>query len=89
MELYEIELSNKAEKNLKKLQKDIQKKVIKKIDGLATNPHPSGSKKLSTNEENIYRIREGDYRILYTIKNQKLLILILVIGHRREIYRDL
>ncbi len=53
---------------------------------LKNNPFPSGCEKLSGNDY-LFRIRSGDYRILYHVENKKLLILIVKIGHRREIYR--
>ena len=57
----------------------------KKIDTLASNPIPEDSKKLK-GKRDLYRIRVGDYRIVYTIENRKLVVLIIKIGHRREIY---
>ena len=54
---------------------------------LETNPRPPGVKKLQ-GEEGIWRLRVGDYRVLYTIQHQELVILVLKIGHRREVYRD-
>jgi len=83
---YEIELAPKAEKQFKKLAKDIQKRVSKRIDKLGKNPRPKGVTKLS-GEDDIYRVREGDYRIIYAIQDHLLLVLIVKIGHRRDIYR--
>jgi mRNA interferase RelE/StbE len=83
---YEIEFSSKAEKQFKKLETSVQSRLARKIDNLSTEPKPAGYTKLS-GEQDIYRIRAGDFRVVYTIKKTKLVVLILKIGHRREIYR--
>ena len=83
---YTVELSKTAEKQFKKLDKELQKRIAKKIDMLAKTPRLTGMKKLSS-EDDVYRIREGDYRIVYAIQDSKLLVLVVKIGHRREVYR--
>lgn len=83
---YHIEFLAAAKKNLKKLEAPIQKRLIKDIEKLSINPRPSGTKKLS-GEDNTYRIRVGDYRILYHIQDHILYILILKIGHRKDVYQ--
>ena len=83
---YKIELSRSAQKQISELPHNEIKKIAKRIDKLASNPLPPGHEKLKGQEE-IYRIRQGDYRILYSIFEARLLILILKIGHRREVYR--
>lgn len=83
---YEIEFTNKAEKLFKKLAKAVQRRLARKIDSLVENPRGSNVKKLS-GEENVYRLRDGDYRIVYAIYDAKLLVVIVKIGHRREVYR--
>jgi mRNA interferase RelE/StbE len=60
--------------------------VSEKISALAENPRPVGIEKLSGSEEDFYRIRIGDYRVLYTIQDKVLLILIIKVRHRREVY---
>jgi mRNA interferase RelE/StbE len=57
-----------------------------RIDGLANNPRPRDSEKLQ-GAEDLYRIRSGDYRIIYQIAEARLLVLVVRIGHRREVYR--
>jgi len=84
--VYEVEFTSKSEKQFKKLNKSIQKRLARKIDALSKNPCPNGAKKLS-GEEDIYRIRVGDYRIVYGIFDTELLVLVVKIGHRRDIYR--
>jgi mRNA interferase RelE/StbE len=82
---YEIKLTTRAEKQFLKLSVSIQKRIAEKIDALAINPYPQGSKKLSGLDA--YRIRIGDYRVIYQIHDDILLITIIKIGHRREVYR--
>jgi len=74
-----------AEKELDKLPKTNHKHICNKILSLEQNPRPHGIKKLRHKEE--YRLRIGDYRILYTIDDLKKIITIIAVGHRREIYR--
>lgn len=84
---YEIELSNKAAKQLKKLSADIRDRINEKILELADNPRPSGVVKLE-NTGNKYRIRVGNYRILYEIQDDILIVKVVRVGHRRDVYRD-
>lgn len=81
-----VEFSRAAEKQLENIPSSDQKKIVKKAEKLADNPFPSGHEKLK-GEDHLYRIRQGDYRILYSVFEKKLLILIVKIGHRREVYR--
>ena len=81
--MFSIEFSNKAEKQLKKLSYEIQKRIALKIDQLAINPRPVGATKLYNGS---YRIRVGDYRIIYLIEDEKLIITIIKIAHRKDIY---
>jgi mRNA interferase RelE/StbE len=62
------------------------KKAYTKIDALAKNPRPSGMKKLE-GEDNLYRIGVGDYHIIYQIEDDKLIVLVVKIGDRKEIYK--
>lgn len=83
---YKIIISSTAEKALKKIPKKEVLKIVEAIQILAINPYPDGCRKLS-GEEDTYRIRQGNYRIIYGVDGDKLLILIFKIGHRKEIYR--
>ena len=85
---YEVEISESAEKSLGKIQKKNRLQIIEKIDSLEQEPTPSGSIKLKGYKDVLYRIRSGDYRIVYSIKQKMLIVLIVEIGHRREIYRQ-
>jgi mRNA interferase RelE/StbE len=84
MEKYKIEMKKSAVKELNSLPpKDILK-IITKIKSLAVNPKPSGCIKLTNRED--YRIRSGNYRIIYSINNDILVIEVIKIGHRKEIF---
>ena len=83
---YKIEISSTAEKALKKIAKKDLIKIVEAIQVLSINPYPEGCRKLA-GEEGSYRIRQGDYRIIYEVEGKKLLILVLKIGHRKDIYK--
>jgi mRNA interferase RelE/StbE len=83
---YQVDLSKRAKRQLSKLDSDTQASIGAAIDALAVDPRPAGVKKLK-GEETVYRIRVRDYRILYEIQDDELLILVIKIGHRREVYR--
>lgn len=83
---YSILLAPAAERQLKALTEPAQKRIVKRLRILKDNPRPQGVKKL-TGEEDLYRIREGDYRIVYTIQDKKLIVLVVKIGDRKEVYR--
>jgi mRNA interferase RelE/StbE len=82
---YHINFKPAAFRQIQRLSKSVQKRISKKIETLAVNPLPDGAKKLA-GEEGFYRVWVGDYRIIYTIDGGEMIILILTIGHRREIY---
>lgn len=86
LSLYEIRFKPAVKKELAKLEKDVQVRIAKKICGLAENPRPDGVKKLSS-KDSVYRVRVGRYRILYQILDEELVILVVQIGDRREVYR--
>ncbi len=87
---YEVEFTNAAAKALRKLSKSIQPKLLRgirdTIDALALDPRPPGVEKLESTE-NLWRVRAGDYRIVYTIEDDVLTVLVVMIRHRREVYR--
>ena len=83
---YQIEISSAAQRQVKKLPRDIQADIILAIEALASDPRPDGVKKLK-GEEKAYRIRVKDYRILYDIQDDLLLVIVVAVGHRREVYR--
>jgi mRNA interferase RelE/StbE len=83
---YSIELLKTAHKQLAKIPRKDRLKIADRIDELAEDPRPIGHKKLAASKD-FYRIRAGDYRIIYQIRDDILLVLIVEIGHRREVYR--
>ena len=83
---YSIELRPAARRSLKKLEETVRQRVADAISELALEPRPDGVKKLQ-GAEDIYRIRVGSYRILYQIIDRELIILVVDVGHRGEIYR--
>jgi mRNA interferase RelE/StbE len=76
-----------AEKELAALSSTLQTRIIKVIDGLAVDPRPNGCKKLS-GSKNAYRVRVGEYRIVYEVYDGVLVVIVVRVAHRREVYRD-
>jgi mRNA interferase RelE/StbE len=83
---YTIEFATSALREFKALDRAVQRRIATHIDELAGNPFPPGSKKLKGSPDH-YRIRVGDYRVIYRVEGKRLTILVLKIGHRREVYR--
>jgi len=84
---YTVQLKPAAERDLKKIKDQaVLRRIAGAIDGLATNPRPPKANALQ-GDPSILRIRVGDYRILYIIEDAVLLVLVVRIGHRREVYR--
>lgn len=83
---YTVEFTATAQKALKRVSKDTAKRLLSAAKALATEPRPRGCLKLegTTNE---YRIRVSDYRIVYSIWDDKLVVLVIDLGHRKDIYR--
>lgn len=81
---FEIVFRSSVEKELKKIPKQDQIGILRRIQQLADDPRPDGCKKLSGQER--YRIRQGDYRFLNEIEDQRLIVVIVRIGHRRDVY---
>ena len=86
MAKFNVLISQSAEKTLKKLPKNDATRVVAAIEKLAIDPRPQACRKLS-GEVNTYRVRVGLYRIIYEIEDQLLRILILKVGHRKDVYR--
>ena len=84
---YEIEIARPARKQLKKLDTEVRRRIARRIDGLAKEPRPEGVVKLTDVSPPLYRVREGQYRILFTIDDDKLIVLVVRIGHRSEVYK--
>lgn len=86
--IYQIELAPVAERQLRRLDAVARARIGTRIRSLAEAPHPHGAKQLSA-RESLWRIRVGSYRIVYQIQENRLIVLVLRIGHRRDIYRQL
>ncbi|MCX7049046.1 MAG: type II toxin-antitoxin system RelE/ParE family toxin [Candidatus Sumerlaeota bacterium] len=82
---FTIEIRKSAQKSLGMIAKEDRDKLIEAIRKLTIIPRPSGSKKLSGREA--WRIRVGHYRVIYEIYDKQLIVVVISVGHRREIYR--
>jgi mRNA interferase RelE/StbE len=86
--MYSIEFKPRVSKFIEAQPKKIQHQLFAHIEALATNPRPAGSKLLYADEK-LYRIRSGSYRIIYQIQDKILLVVIVKIGDRKDVYRNL
>ena len=82
---YSLVIKTSAERELRALPKEERRRIVDRARGLADKPRPPGNEKLSGQER--YRIRQGDYRIVYAIDDEARIVEIVKIGHRREVYR--
>lgn len=85
MASYSLEIKRSAARELAGLPPRDRARIITRIQALAREPRPAGSEKLSGQER--YRIRQGDYRVLYKIHDDVLTVIVVKIGHRRDVYR--
>ena len=83
---YRVDLTPRARKQLGELDKPVQARVVRKLDELADDPRPPGCKKLQ-GDDNLWRIRVGDYRIVFSIHDDVLLVMVARVAHRRDVYR--
>jgi mRNA interferase RelE/StbE len=86
MDTYKIEWKRSATKELQKLPQQMILKIIAAVENLSSNPYPPGVRKL-VSTENSYRIRIGDYRLVYNIGEDKLIVEIIRVRHRKDIYK--
>ncbi len=84
---YRLEFTPGANRQFRKLPKNLQARLTPHLNALTQNPRPSGIEKLKGEEG--YRLRVGDYRVLYEVRDKALLVLVVRVGHRREVYRKL
>ena len=85
MAKYKLFFTETFYKNLRGIpQKDV-KRILKRVGELAVDPRPVGSQKLSGLQEK-YRVRQGDYRIIYSIEDEQLVVIVVKVGHRRQVY---
>jgi len=83
---YEIIIRPTAEKSLDKIPRPVRRRIADELEELRSNPHPAGVIKLA-GYENLWRIRVGDYRVVYEIHDDQLVILVLRVAHRKDVYR--
>jgi len=84
---YEVLIKPAAQRQLKKLPRTVQADLIALIEQLAQDPRPAGCKKLRGRQSQ-YRVRLGDYRVIYSIEEEALVVRVIKVGHRRDIYEE-
>jgi mRNA interferase RelE/StbE len=82
---YQVILSKSVQKQLDRLPDEIAKRILERLIALESNPRPADVKKLKGRDA--WRIRVGDYRVIYEIHDRVLQVIVITIGHRREVYR--
>jgi len=82
---YRLLIKPSAVKELEALPVKDRRRLVTRLQKLTANPHPPGAEKLSGHE--LYRIRQGNYRVLYSVHDQELIVLVIKVGHRRDVYR--
>lgn len=85
MARFEVRFKRSVAKDLRHIPKTDVQRILARIHALADDPRPPGAEKLSAQER--YRVRQGIYRILYEIEDDRLLIMVVKVGHRRDVYR--
>jgi mRNA interferase RelE/StbE len=86
MPRYTVGFSTAARQMLRRLDGSVRKRIVVRIEALEEEPRPSGCKKLSGGDD-LWRIRVGDHRVVYSIEDAELVVLVVRVGHRREVYR--
>ncbi len=86
MASYRLAFKKSVARDLRDLPRKDLSRILKRIEALATDPRPPGSEKLSAQER--YRVRQGDYRVVYEVQDEATTVLVVRVGHRREVYRD-
>jgi mRNA interferase RelE/StbE len=86
MAVYRLTFRKSVAKDLRSIPPNDLSRILKRIEALADDPRPMGSEKLSGQER--YRVRQGVYRIVYEIQDEELVIIVVKVGHRREVYRE-
>jgi mRNA interferase RelE/StbE len=83
---YRIEFARSAERDLRRIDRPVVPRIVSAIAGLEANPRPPGTKKL-VGADRTYRLRVGDYRVIYTVDDSVFIVSVDRIRHRREVYR--
>jgi mRNA interferase RelE/StbE len=82
---YRVEFGPSVEKNLDKIPRKTRIRILDALEDLRKDPHPSGCKKLQ-GEDDLWRIRVGDYRVVYTVVEKKLIVLVVRVAHCKDVY---
>jgi mRNA interferase RelE/StbE len=82
---FNLVFKESVSKDLKDVSKQDVQRILERTDALRNDPHPFGSVKLSGKE--YYRVRQGNYRIIYEVQDTQLVIILIKVGHRRDVYR--
>lgn len=85
--LYDVIAAPRVEGQLKKIPKDIKELILDRFEELRSNPRPENIEPLKGSDKGLFRIRQGDYRIVFSIQDEKLLVLIVRVVHRKEVYK--
>lgn len=85
MDAYRLLIKASAVKELEVIPREDRRRIVRRIEGLSETPRPSGCEKLSGGDR--YRIRQGDYRVVYLVSDERREVVVFKIGHRREVYR--
>jgi mRNA interferase RelE/StbE len=86
---YEIEWTGSALRELRKLDKQIARRILRAVTSLAVDPRPAGVRALSGHPTSTMRLRVGDYRVVYVVDDDQIPVVIVRVAHRREVYRGL
>ena len=86
MARYDLRVRPSVARDLRGIPRADVHRILSRIEGLRDDPRPSGAEKLSAQER--YRVRQGNYRILYTVSDAELTVEVVKIGHRRDVYRE-
>ena len=86
MDSYKVELTRSAEKDLRRIDKRYISRIFAAVESLEEEPRPVGCTKLS-GSDHTYRIRVGSYRVIYEIEDDRLVVLVIKIGHRKDVYQ--
>jgi mRNA interferase RelE/StbE len=89
VESYSLSIKRSAAKEIERIEpRKVRRAVVTRIQALTSNPRPTGSEKLSAVREQ-YRVRQGDWRIVYEVRDAELVVLVVKVGNRRDVYRRL
>jgi mRNA interferase RelE/StbE len=86
---YSLRVKDSAAKEIERIEpKKVRRQVVRRIQSLAANPRPAGCQKLAGTGDR-YRLRQGSYRIVYEVREEELVVVLVKVGHRSDIYRNL